>query len=253
MEHTPRRLIVRLAVAVMAADGRITVPELEAIERLDRLGLGPLGTLVREEIQRAMEAPIDVRAACAELAPLSAEAGAVILTALAEIATSDRILSAREAEMLETIARLLQVPPAVAAQVLESALGACGPAAGGAAALDAGAAAEAARPGAARAPEPPSPERAAAARPASPRELDAMRREIGAVRRATPERAWRMLGIEPGASRAELDAAYVALVRHYDPAKVTDLGPEFAALAVRRLAEITAAYEALAASPDEPA
>ena len=44
-EINPRRLIARLAVAVMVADGRITPSEHEAVRRLDQLGLGPLSQL----------------------------------------------------------------------------------------------------------------------------------------------------------------------------------------------------------------
>ena len=44
------RLIARLGVAIIAADGRITTAELAALARLDRLGLGPLGEVAREEI-----------------------------------------------------------------------------------------------------------------------------------------------------------------------------------------------------------
>lgn len=38
-------MIVRLAVAMTAADGRITPNELSAAQQLDRLGLGPLSAL----------------------------------------------------------------------------------------------------------------------------------------------------------------------------------------------------------------
>ena len=45
MESDTRRLLAQLAVAVIAADGRVTSSELEAVARLDDLGLGRLSTL----------------------------------------------------------------------------------------------------------------------------------------------------------------------------------------------------------------
>jgi hypothetical protein len=44
-----------------------------------------------------------------------------------------------------------------------------------------------------------------------------------------------------------VDAAYRAVIERYQPIKVIDLGPEFAVLAVRRLAAATAAFTVLAA------
>jgi len=66
-----RRLIARLAVAIMVADGRITASERDALERFDRLGLGPLAALAEDEIRRAMQHPIDVRGTCASLSSRS--------------------------------------------------------------------------------------------------------------------------------------------------------------------------------------
>jgi len=51
------RLIARLAVAVIAADGRITTAELAALARVDDLDLGPLSDVAREEIERAIHGP----------------------------------------------------------------------------------------------------------------------------------------------------------------------------------------------------
>ncbi len=234
MSEDPRRLIVRLAVAVMAADGRINLEEMNAAERLDRLGLGPLSRLVDEEIERAVREPIDLGETCAGLSAASARAGAVILTALAEIATADRALTASEAQMLETIGRLLGLPPALASHVLSVARAAC--------------------------------------RQERPSEDEEELRVAGAretARRSLPEtpglgasvtgvdavlaRAHALLDVGPSATRAELNAAYRVLVERYDPAKVIELGPEFAALAVRKLAEITAAFEAVLASLEERA
>lgn len=55
--------------------------------------------------------------------------------------------------------------------------------------------------------------------------------------------AHRLLGVPPDADADAVDAAYLALVARYDPAKVAELGPEFAALAARKLFEATLAYE----------
>jgi hypothetical protein len=65
MEIDPRRLIAQLAVAVIAADGRIVADEVTALARPDNLGLGRLSELVEEEMRSAVQRPIDVRAACA--------------------------------------------------------------------------------------------------------------------------------------------------------------------------------------------
>ena len=204
-------LIARLGVAIIAADGRITTAELAALARLDRLGLGPLDEVAREEIERAIQQPIDVRATCAALPPLGEKAAALLLTVIAELAASDRMLAPRERDVFNAVASHLGVAPATAAQILEAAM--------------------APPPTTAGAPEPPRTTGAAEARP-------------------DPElqRAFRLLGLEPGADRSRLDSTYLDFVKSYDPARVGDLGPEFAALAVRRLAAITDAYEIALAS-----
>jgi DnaJ-domain-containing protein 1 len=206
------RLIARLAVAVIAADGRITREELTALERLDGLGLGPLANVAREEIERAIHEPVDVRATCAALPPLGEDGAALLLTVLAELAASDRLLAPRERDVFNTIAGYLGVGPAAAARILESALS---PPPGGEQATI--------RP----------PTHAVAAPSLDPNQ----------------QRAFRVLGLEPGASRARIDTAYLDLVQRYDPGRVSELGPEFAALAVRRLATITDAYEVARESP----
>lgn len=91
----------------MAADGRITTTEMEVLSHLEGLGLGDLTGAVREQLQRAMHEPIDPVQVCGELAPLSREAAATIVAALAEIALADRILSRRESQILFLIARAL--------------------------------------------------------------------------------------------------------------------------------------------------
>lgn len=53
----------------------------------------------------------------------------------------------------------------------------------------------------------------------------------------------REFGLEPVASSADIEAAYLRLVDRYDPAKMAPLGAEFVALAARKLAAITELYE----------
>jgi uncharacterized tellurite resistance protein B-like protein len=127
MEHDPRRLIARLAAAVMVADGRVTAAECDALERLDTLGLGPLSRLAGEEIERATHEPIDVPAACKGLASaISPQAAAVILAALAEIAASDLSVSPAELNTINTVATLLGLTPPEAAQIVNAAMAAYG-------------------------------------------------------------------------------------------------------------------------------
>jgi cytochrome c biogenesis protein CcmG/thiol:disulfide interchange protein DsbE len=65
--------------------------------------------------------------------------------------------------------------------------------------------------------------------------------------------AYEVLGISPGASRAELEAAYAAKRAAYDPAQAAELGEEFAQLAARRRAEFALAYRQLRLALAEPA
>ena len=206
----PRRLIVRLAVAVAAADGRLSGDEMRALERLDKAGFGPLSSLALEEIERGAHAPMDVRATCAGLRSLGAQASALLFTALADIAESDG-LSQPELRLLRTIAVLLEVPPAHATGILARLL-------------------EAPTPEEPRAPVESAPS------PTPPRPA----REGAALARARA-----LLGIGPRTDKRALDAAYLTLVERYDPARVIAFGPEFVVLAVRRLSDVTAAYEAL--------
>jgi DnaJ-domain-containing protein 1 len=201
------RLITRLAVAVIAADGRITTPELEALGRLDRLGLGSLAAVAREEIERATQKPVDVAATCSALAPLGDKATALVLNILAALVASDGQLAPREREVFDSVAGHLGVGPAAAWRILDAAI------------------------------SPPSRSVAQGVSPAS-------QGGAAATPRPSVQRAFQVLGLEPGASRSALDTKYLDLVQRYDPARVSDLGAEFAALAVRRLAAITDAYEA---------
>jgi uncharacterized tellurite resistance protein B-like protein len=52
-----------------------------------------------------------------------------------------------------------------------------------------------------------------------------------------------LLGLHAGATAEDATTAYLQLVERYDPLKVAPLGVEFVVLAVRRLADVTAAYE----------
>jgi hypothetical protein len=63
--------------------------------------------------------------------------------------------------------------------------------------------------------------------------------------REREEDPYTVLGLEPGASREEVKAAYRRLVAQYHPDKVTHLGKEFQDLAHRRLLQIQRAYQHL--------
>ncbi len=149
MDSDPRRLIARLAVAVMVADGRVTAPECDALEGSDDLGLGPLPDSSQTEIGAA---------------------------------------AAGEPERVTVIHHPAEQAP--------------GPV---------------------------------------------------SVSDADIEHAYRVLGIDATASRAHLDAAYLRLIERYNPAKVANLGAEFATLAVCKLAEATAAFETVLGAQVEAA
>lgn len=57
--------------------------------------------------------------------------------------------------------------------------------------------------------------------------------------------AYELLGIDPGASRAELEAAYAAKRAAYDPSRVAGMGAELEQLAAARRAALAAAYASL--------
>jgi uncharacterized tellurite resistance protein B-like protein len=220
MDPQMSRSIARLAVAVMAADGRITASELDALSNLDDLGLGRLSGLAREEIERAVGRPIDVEATCDALGDLDPDATALVLAALAEMAASDRVLSPLEIDVFTAVASRLGLSGDEAASILEAAVS---PPATGAPTwqtIPVGTA---------------EPEASRVAREARPAETVPPDPQL--------ERAHRILGVEPGAERVRLEAAYLALVQRYNPARMAELGVEFAVLAVRRLASVTAAFE----------
>jgi uncharacterized tellurite resistance protein B-like protein len=192
------RLIARLAVAVIAADRRIAPPEMASLERLDRIGFGAPSGIVREEIERAVREPVDVAATCAALPRLGEDAATLVLTTLAELVTSDRVVALRERDVFRTIAGHLGIGAAAATRILEAAI--------------------------------------------SPNGV----REAVPPPHVVPDKhpAFRMLGLEPGASRSRIETTYLQFVQRYDPLRMAEeLGPALAALAVRRLATITDAYE----------
>ncbi|HVO26600.1 MAG TPA: TerB family tellurite resistance protein [Candidatus Margulisiibacteriota bacterium] len=228
MDADPRRLIARLAVAVMVADGQITPSEYAALEHLEELGLGPMSDLAEDEIRGATHQPIDLRATCEGLAQATPEAAAVIMSVLAEIAASDRSVSRAELETLHTVAGLLGLNATEAAHILANAIDEYG------ATLSTEDGTHSDGPG------PSGPVRVTVIR-----RRDAEMPAPGAPPSAPPElqQAYRVLGIDATASRSHLDAAYLGLVERYNPVKVAGLGAEFAALAVRKLVEATAAFE----------
>jgi DnaJ-domain-containing protein 1 len=215
MEIDPRRLIAQLAVAVIAADGRIAADEVTALGCLNNLGLGRLSELVEEEMRSAVHRPIDVRAACALLRERLPAAAPVILAALATLAAADGDLSERELDMLGDAASQLGLAPAEAQHILASVFGPLQGAVG-------------------REPAPlPQPPR----QPTQPEPVPPPVLAPGLAH------ALHVLGAAASANRADLDASYRRLIERYDPARVIDLGPDFATLAVRKLIEVTDAYE----------
>jgi DnaJ-domain-containing protein 1 len=231
LDNDPRRTIVRLAVAVMTADGRVTPNEIACVERLEELGLGPLRALVGAELERAARVPLEVAETCGVLAAASPPTRAAIFAALASVAAADG-LDDTEARLLQEVARALALSDEVAMDVLREAT--FGSAGDGGPRMHGASAPTRAEPQSASAPARTEPLRPAAAPVAGPRAA------------ADPDLyadACAHLGVPPAASAAAMDAAYRRLVERYDPVRVLELGPEFAVLAVRRLTAATAAYE----------
>jgi DnaJ-domain-containing protein 1 len=131
------------------------------------------------------------------------DAAPTILAALASIAASDEDLSEAELEVLAEVASDLGLASVETERILDAVFRLAEPATA--------------------APVPPQ----LAARPSLDPQLD---------------RALLVLGLDTLARRADLDQSYRRLIERYDPAKVIDLGPDFAAVAVRKLAEVTDAY-----------
>ena len=184
----PRRVIARLAVAIMAADGRITTSEMDTVSHLDGLGLGDLAGPVREEIEAATRHPIDPTEACAQLPSLPREAAATIVAALAEIALADKVLSRRESHVLVLIARALGLADEETEEIVRASLAAHGGRVSG------------------EADSPPSPHAPAEVEPSPP---SAAAPE--GVTDETSRLAWaqHMLGIGADAAREQVDEAYL--------------------------------------------
>jgi len=69
----------------------------------------------------------------------------------------------------------------------------------------------------------------------------------------TPRDApWRELGVEPGASDAEVDLAYRRLVAQYHPDKLVDAAPDLRAHAEQRVRQINAAYQQIKTQRKRP-
>ena len=63
--------------------------------------------------------------------------------------------------------------------------------------------------------------------------------------RSRPKDPYAILGITPGASKQEIQAAYRKIVQQYHPDKVAHLGPELQDLAKEKFVEIQNAYDYL--------
>lgn len=207
----------------MASDARVTSSEIAAVAALVRLGLGSLEAITREELARAAEAPLDVVPACAALVAAYPDAGGTILAALADLAVSDGELDPREVALLGRIGDALDVAPSIVAHVVRAAAAEAG------VPLPTG--------------EPPQPE--PATRRSAPSVAAASAASVAAPVPAALDEAYAILGLDPGAPPAAVEQAYRAQLERYQPLKVLDLGPEFAVLAVRRLAAATAAFTAI--------
>jgi len=219
MGDDPRRLAARLAVAVMAADRRIGATELAALEglgmrelpaiaRLDRLGLGALSTLAYEEARRTDARLPDLDATCASFRTTMPHAVPGLLAALAEIAASDGPLVPAEIRILNAIAKRLGMPASEARLLFATTV-------------------------------------AAELAPGEEDLTVGRRRPVSSVAVA---QARRVLGVNANARVDAVEAAYRRLVERYNPAKVAALGGDFAALAVRKLAGITDAYDTVLAA-----
>jgi len=237
----------------MAADGRIARSELLSLHGLVHLGFGSLEELTREELVNSAEAPIDVGTACRELVGVYPDAGPTVLAALVAIAVSDGELDPREIALLAGIGEALRVPPPVVNEIVRTAAARLDVDGGGARGLDVEHIQSAER-------QPHretiQDENEAVKRPtaAPPGAVESTARPYGSTRPAADvaplANAYALLGLEPGASPAAVEAAYRAVIERYQPSKVIDLGVEFAVLAVRRLAAATAAFTTLVAASE---
>jgi hypothetical protein len=118
MDIDLRRLVARLAAAVIVADGRVTAGELGELDLLDCLGLGRLSDLAEEEMRSAVRQPIDVHIACRLLRTQLPDGAPTILGALAAIAAADQEVSEPEMKLLADVASGLGLTPAEKEQIL---------------------------------------------------------------------------------------------------------------------------------------
>ncbi len=79
----------------------------------------------------------------------------------------------------------------------------------------------------------------------SPGQGDRVNQETGAPGEHEERDPFKILGVEHGAARDEIKAAYRRAVAKYHPDKVTHLGKEFQELAHQKLVVIQRAYETL--------
>ena len=89
----------------------------------------------------------------------------------------------------------------------------------------------------------PRDEQAAAGAEAERKSADGSREKQKKARRSFDP--YQVLGISPGASKAEIQQAYRARLAEYHPDKVNHLGEELQKLAHEKVLEITKAYEQL--------
>ena len=99
-----RPAIARLVAAMMVADRRLAMAEIDAADRLDRFGLGPLSGLVREEIERAMRMPIELEQPCALVRSSGPALVGTVLSILADVAASDGGIDEDERRVFGAIA-----------------------------------------------------------------------------------------------------------------------------------------------------
>lgn len=118
--HSLRHAIARLVAAMMIADRRLSIAEIDEAARLDHIGLGPLSPLVGEELQRATRMPIDVDDACRALAGTGPALLGTVLSVLAGVAASDGTVDDDERRTFAAIARRLGVGTCEIGDFLES-------------------------------------------------------------------------------------------------------------------------------------
>jgi len=104
---SPRHAMARLVAAMMVANRRIAAGEIDHVARLDHVGLGTLGPLVLDELERAKRMPIDVERTCEVLSGTDPALIRRVLSALAEVAASDGSIDDDERRVFTAIATAL--------------------------------------------------------------------------------------------------------------------------------------------------